>query len=91
MLSGEHNETDVSGSCDVLYETISADVFRKIKVQRIHKLYWLLKFIGCFFIICGSDKSINFINRVILHHTSRVTLTVCELSRDAVWETRRLE
>uniref|UniRef100_A0A2H1V2V3 SFRICE_030091 n=1 Tax=Spodoptera frugiperda TaxID=7108 RepID=A0A2H1V2V3_SPOFR len=31
MLSGEHNETDVSGSCDVLYETISADVFRKIK------------------------------------------------------------
>lgn len=31
MLSGEHNETDVSGSCDVLYETVSADVFRKIK------------------------------------------------------------
>ncbi|CAD0248087.1 unnamed protein product [Spodoptera exigua] len=31
MLSGDHNETDVSGSCDVLYETISKDVFRKIK------------------------------------------------------------
>ncbi|XP_022834393.1 uncharacterized protein LOC111362094 [Spodoptera litura] len=31
MLSGEHNETDVSGSCDVLYESISGDVFRKIK------------------------------------------------------------
>ncbi|CAD0230282.1 unnamed protein product [Spodoptera littoralis] len=34
MLSGEHNETDVSGSCDVLYESISEDVFRKIKQRR---------------------------------------------------------
>ncbi|KAJ8712013.1 hypothetical protein PYW07_004855 [Mythimna separata] len=32
MHDGEYNETDVSGPCRVLYETISTDVFRKIKV-----------------------------------------------------------
>nr|XP_049703857.1 uncharacterized protein LOC110380153 [Helicoverpa armigera] len=33
QLEGEHNETDVSGPCMVQYETISPQVFRKIKMR----------------------------------------------------------
>ncbi|KAJ8714786.1 hypothetical protein PYW08_004767 [Mythimna loreyi] len=31
MQDGEYDETDVSGPCHILYETISTEVFRKIK------------------------------------------------------------
>ncbi|XP_047031771.1 microsomal triacylglycerol transfer protein isoform X2 [Helicoverpa zea] len=33
QLEGEHNETDLSGPCMVQYETISPQVFRKIKMR----------------------------------------------------------
>lgn len=33
MSDGNYNETDISGPCQVLYETISTEVFRKIKVS----------------------------------------------------------
>lgn len=39
MLDGEYNETDVSGPCRVLYETISTEVFRKIKVREHYNDY----------------------------------------------------
>ncbi|KAL0870825.1 hypothetical protein ABMA27_004672 [Loxostege sticticalis] len=31
IIDGQYNETDISGVCDVLYESISSTVFRKIK------------------------------------------------------------
>lgn len=33
IIDGERNETDVSGECEVLYETVSPRVIRKIKVR----------------------------------------------------------
>lgn len=33
IIDGERNETDASGDCDVLYETISPREIRKIKVR----------------------------------------------------------
>ncbi|XP_013140974.1 PREDICTED: microsomal triglyceride transfer protein large subunit [Papilio polytes] len=36
IIDGEHNETDVSGNCDVLYDSISMQVIRKIKSHCKH-------------------------------------------------------
>ncbi|KAG6451154.1 hypothetical protein O3G_MSEX006967, partial [Manduca sexta] len=33
IIDGEYNETDISGECKVLYESVSEKVFRKIKSQ----------------------------------------------------------
>lgn len=40
-LEGDMSETDVSGTCDVLYENLSPEIVRKIKViyifEHFHK------------------------------------------------------
>ncbi|KPJ02459.1 Microsomal triglyceride transfer protein large subunit [Papilio xuthus] len=36
IIDGEHNETDVSGNCDVLYDSISMQIIRKIKTKCKH-------------------------------------------------------
>lgn len=38
IIDGERNETDASGDCEVLYETVSPREIRKIKVVRPRRL-----------------------------------------------------
>lgn len=42
IIDGEYKETDISGTCNVSYESVSTEVFRKTKVAVIILCFRLL-------------------------------------------------